>query len=231
MPTRKKRPRVTPRRNEPLNTIPATEKNETCSSSRPGAAQSETSAGPSGEATASSTGGLSASEFLEAQAEHLDAMGWSCALYGSLHRLFGTGIDKFAYKPFVDHFLGEMAPLGPLERMMAEQLLLSHHALGHLQVRGMNANHPDAAKVYLAAAARLMAEFRLTAVALRGLKSPPPLASPPSDGIKMPHVAPPLPPANEVPGDGATTAPDWISELRSKRSGKGARRAKHCTRS
>lgn len=180
--------------------------------------QSETT--PSGPADASLVG-TQTKVSLEDQADHLKNMSIPCALYGSLFKHNTDAFDPFAYRLLVDRFLAEMAPTNPIERMMAEQLLLTHHVFAHLNMKAMIAQHADAAKIYLSAAARFMSEFRLTAIAIRGIQSTSPVENrSASDQKSEPEVVtPPTSPSVQVPGDGATATPDWITKLRSKRAG------------
>jgi hypothetical protein len=56
--------------------------------------------------------------------------------------------------------------------MLIQQLLLAHHRIGDLQVQAAKATTTEAAALYSAAAARLMAEFRKTSMALREYRTP-----------------------------------------------------------
>jgi len=82
-----------------------------------------------------------------------------------------------AWKPGLDDlFKGLGSPTDPVERMLAEQLALAHHAVGRLLACGASrAADPEVTACH-ASAARLMAEFRRTALALmayRGLRAGP----------------------------------------------------------
>ena len=109
---------------------------------------------------------------VEEQAAYLRAVAWPVALYGSLAGVMGDLKDLKAYKALTDDFVAEVGAVGALERMAAEQLLLTHNVIGQLSIKGMAATDPAAAKVYLGAAARLMGEFRAHAVALKALRAP-----------------------------------------------------------
>jgi hypothetical protein len=79
-------------------------------------------------------------------------------------------MDVEAWKRYVDSFVEELGvtkAAGPVARMMAEQLLLAHHAVGRLHVRAATRTAPAEVAAYHAAVARLMTEFRRTALALR----------------------------------------------------------------
>lgn len=63
-------------------------------------------------------------------------------------------------------------PSDPIERMLIEQLALAHHQIGQLHYRASQAISPEAAKVYLGATCRFLAELRRLALALRQYRSP-----------------------------------------------------------
>ena len=58
--------------------------------------------------------------------------------------------------------------------MLVEQIALAHHAIGCYYVRGATAETLELAKVYNAAAARLLGEFRRTVLALKKYREPTP---------------------------------------------------------
>jgi hypothetical protein len=109
---------------------------------------------------------LSAAE----KAARLRDLGAAAYLYGSGSPVLGEAMDVEAWKIVLDDFLKEMglsAAAGPVARMMAEQLLLAHHAVGRLHVRAATRTSAAEVAAYHAAAARLMTEFRRTSAALR----------------------------------------------------------------
>jgi hypothetical protein len=80
----------------------------------------------------------------------------------------GSTFDGAAYKIYLDDVLSRCSdPADPIERMLLEQLALAHHALGRLHVRAAEARSLPEAQLYHASAARLLGEFRLTALALK----------------------------------------------------------------
>jgi hypothetical protein len=58
--------------------------------------------------------------------------------------------------------------------MMVEQIALVHHKIGDLYYRGRHANTPEKVKVYTAAIAALLGEFRRMALALKSYREPTP---------------------------------------------------------
>jgi hypothetical protein len=65
-------------------------------------------------------------------------------------------------------------PADPVERMMIEQIALAHHKIGELYYRARRANSPEKVKVYNAAIAALLGEFRRMALALKSYREPTP---------------------------------------------------------
>ena len=141
------------------------------------------------------------------RAAYLRAVAWPAALYGSLAGAMGGHKDLKVYKALIDDFAAEVGAVGALEQLTAEQLLLAHHTIGQLSVKGMGAADPAAAKVYLGAAARLMGEFRSHLAALAALRAPalpapataPQAPPPPASAARSP--APPAPPAPAARGE------------------------------
>jgi hypothetical protein len=85
---------------------------------------------------------------------------------------YGGTFDSRAYKVFLDRLLEDAGnPSDPVERMLLEQLGLAHFRIGQLQVSAGQAKSVEAAKVYNSVAARLLGEFRRTALALRVYKA------------------------------------------------------------
>jgi hypothetical protein len=88
---------------------------------------------------------------------------------GDAFKDFGT----LAFKAYHDNVLAAAGqPTDPIEVMLIQQLLLAHHRIGDLQVQAVKATTTEAAALYNAAAARLMAEFRKTSLALREYRTP-----------------------------------------------------------
>jgi hypothetical protein len=77
-----------------------------------------------------------------------------------------------AYKVYLERLLEDAGnPRDPIERMMLEQLALAHFRIGQLHVSAGHARSTEAAKIYNSGAARLLGEFRRTALALRVYKT------------------------------------------------------------
>jgi hypothetical protein len=105
---------------------------------------------------------------VEQKAEALRDIAPAGYLYGALSGLLGPAMDVDAFKAFHSAFLNETKPADAIERMWLEQLLLAHNVIGRLHVRaGTRENNIEEVKVFHAAAARLMAEFRRSALALQ----------------------------------------------------------------
>ena len=82
------------------------------------------------------------------------------------------GIDMHAYKIYRDRLLADCgSPSDPIEVMIVEQLSLAHFSLGLLSCKAANAVKVEAVGVYSGAAARLMGEFRRSALALQAYRA------------------------------------------------------------
>jgi hypothetical protein len=82
------------------------------------------------------------------------------------------GIDHRAYKIYRDRLLDDCGgPTDPIEVMIIEQLSLAHFSLGLLSCKAANAVKVEAVGVYSGAAARLMGEFRRSALALQAYRA------------------------------------------------------------
>ena len=136
------------------------------------------------------------------QARRLCDLGPAAYLYGAAAPVLGEAMDVEAWKIVLDDFLKEMGlsgASGPVARMMAEQLLLAHHAVGRLHVRAATRTSAAEVAAYHAAAARLMTEFRRTSAALKAYGA----------GAARRAVAPrtrPRPPSGERPARRAKKA-------------------------
>jgi hypothetical protein len=107
----------------------------------------------------------------EQQAGHLKETVPALFMYASVVPVFGQ-IDERAYKIFRDRLLADCgSPKDPIETMVIEQLALAHLNFGLLQCRAANARQVEAVGVYSGAAARLMAEFRRSALGLQAYRS------------------------------------------------------------
>jgi hypothetical protein len=112
----------------------------------------------------------------------------SVFMYATLSQPFGQ-IDEVAYRVDRDRLLVDCgSPTDPIEVMIVEQLALAHFNFAFLQVKATNAPKVEAAGVYAGAAARLMGEFRRSALALQAYRAASRhLATPaPKDDILLP---------------------------------------------
>ena len=104
------------------------------------------------------------------KAARLRDLGAAAYLYGAAAPVLGEAMDVEAWKRYVDSFVEELGVTkasGPVARMMAEQLLLAHHAVGRLHVRAATRTSPAEVAAYHSSVSRLMTEFRRTSAALR----------------------------------------------------------------
>jgi hypothetical protein len=80
-------------------------------------------------------------------------------------------LAQFSAAGFKVHLERTLADLGnpsdPVERMMIEQLVLAHFRVAQLHVDAGYCKGAEGMKLYTAATARLLGEFRRTALALR----------------------------------------------------------------
>jgi hypothetical protein len=78
-----------------------------------------------------------------------------------------------AFKLYRDQLLRDSGqPTDAIEVMLIEQLMWAHHRIGDLHVQASTASSPETSEIYSTAAAKLMAEFRKTSLALREYRSP-----------------------------------------------------------
>jgi len=97
----------------------------------------------------------------------------AAALATCAGKVFGKDFGACAFKAYHDNVLEAAGqPTDPIETMLIEQLLLAHHRIADLNVQAVSAATTEAAALYNAAAARLMAEFRKTSLALREYRTP-----------------------------------------------------------
>jgi hypothetical protein len=165
--------------------------------------------------------GTPARLLLEAQAERLENMSSAFFLCSMMDGIFDGAFDKYTYRVYLDNLLAKMAPADPIERLLSEQLILAHHAIGRLHVKAANAQQPDVGQLYSAAAARLLGEFRLTALALktyRGAPAPAGKTAPETAGAAEDRNGTARPAKPGAGGrDEASGTPAWVNELASKR--------------
>jgi hypothetical protein len=125
-------------------------------------------------------------------------------LYAATSALVGSAFDVATFQVYLDRFLKDAgAGTDPVERMLLEQLALSHHVIGCLSARaGSRGEDHERMMLLLAGAARLMAEFRRTALALKDYRQG-------VDGGAGPRDSNASPQAAEVPAkQAAGLAPD-----------------------
>lgn len=85
----------------------------------------------------------------------------------------GSIVQAAGFKHYRDRLVeASGAPTDPIEIMMIEQLSWAHLRLGGLSAKAVAASSPEILEAYNSAAAKLMAEFRRSALALRELRSP-----------------------------------------------------------
>ena len=82
------------------------------------------------------------------------------------------GLDNLfeskAYKVYLERLIEDAgSPTDPIERMLLEQLALAHFRIGQFHVNAGLAEGIEAVKIYNSVAARMLGEFRRTALALR----------------------------------------------------------------
>jgi hypothetical protein len=109
----------------------------------------------------------------EQKAESLRQLGAAGYLYAAATQVVGPAFDVLTWKAYLDRYLQAAGdPADPVERILLEQLALAHHALGRLHVRAGSREGVEETQAYLAAIARLLAEVRRTALALKAYREP-----------------------------------------------------------
>jgi hypothetical protein len=105
------------------------------------------------------------------KADNLRRLAPATYLYGATATLLGKPFDIPVFEVYLSNYLQEAgSPTDPIERMLLEQLAWAHHVLGRLHVHAGSRDNVEEAKVYHAAAARLMGEFRRSALALQSYR-------------------------------------------------------------
>jgi hypothetical protein len=100
-------------------------------------------------------------------------------LYGATAAVLGRGVSLPGCQLYLGDLMREAgSPADPVEQMLLEQLALAHHAIGQLHVRAGASQTAEAAEAYAGAAARLLAEFRRTSLALKAYRNSPPRPEP-----------------------------------------------------
>jgi len=106
----------------------------------------------------------------EHYAAHLRESASSMFLYTAMAPLL-KGIDSSAYKLYRDRLLADSgSPADPVEVMLLEQLGLAHFCTCLLAAKTTNAGQVNVSGVYASAYARVMAEFRRSALALQAYR-------------------------------------------------------------
>jgi hypothetical protein len=107
----------------------------------------------------------------EEKAEHLRQLADSFFLQGSMRSRDGPIFDVHTFKAYLDELLKRTGVTSdPIEQMLVHQLAQAHFAIGRLHVRSSGSRGTVEAVAYVAAAARLMAEFRRTSLALQAYR-------------------------------------------------------------
>jgi hypothetical protein len=86
---------------------------------------------------------------------------WSGFLYATSVNVLGKGATPAFWKDTLTEFLRESGDNGnQIQRLILEQMFLTHYTIGQLQVKGASHDKPEATEVYMNSASKLMAEFR-----------------------------------------------------------------------
>jgi hypothetical protein len=129
--------------------------------------------GPSQESKPSSepSAGLDAAQHAAAQRAAHQAEGLRTCVIPALMASAFPALAQFSAAGFKVHLERTLADLGnptdPVQRMMIEQLVLAHFRIAQLHVDAGYVKGAEGMKLYTAATARLLGEFRRTALALR----------------------------------------------------------------
>lgn len=107
------------------------------------------------------------------EARIIGEMGAAAVLMSLAGKNFGSTVGGGGFKTYWDNLLAASGnPKDPIEVMLLEQLAWCHQRLGALHCQAAEARTVEVAVAYDAAAARLMAEYRKSALALRVYRSP-----------------------------------------------------------
>ncbi len=108
----------------------------------------------------------------EHYANHLRDSTTSLFMFCSMSQTL-KDVEIGAYRLFRDRLVVDCgSPTDPIEVMLIEQLALAHLNVGQLHHKGATAGSVECAGVYLAAGARLMAEFRRSALCSKEYRGP-----------------------------------------------------------
>jgi hypothetical protein len=106
----------------------------------------------------------------EQKAEHVREVAGAAFLHGAF-RAGGPGFDVETFKVYLTDFLKRAGASGdPLEEMLLRQLVQADFAIGRLHVGAGASADAAAVGAYVAAAARLMTEFRRTLLVLEKVR-------------------------------------------------------------
>jgi hypothetical protein len=109
----------------------------------------------------------------EQQAQLLKTHAYPAFMASVVGASFAGLVESARYVAFLDQVMHDAGnPSDPIERMLVEQLSLSHLHIGLLHTKAATSRTADVAKTYLSAANRMQAEFRRDALALKELRSP-----------------------------------------------------------
>jgi len=112
-------------------------------------------------------------ELMKQQAGLLRDFSCGAALTKILEGNFGKTVGPAGYQYYRDQLMRDAGnPADPIERMLIEQLALAYHSIARMHVKAAAAQTPDEAEVYSGAAARLLGEFRRTALCYREFHAP-----------------------------------------------------------
>ena len=108
----------------------------------------------------------------EQKAANLKELAEATYLYSALVDGHGPAtFDVLSYKLLLDDFLREAGgPSDPVERLLLVQLFLAHHVLGRLHSQAGSRGTLVEVQAFQTAAARLLAEVRRTALALKAYR-------------------------------------------------------------
>jgi hypothetical protein len=94
-------------------------------------------------------------------ARNIREVGPAAALYSCMSSFYSGQLELAAYKEMIDGVLRDLGdPKDPTVRMLAEQIILTHHVTGRLQARAANQEKAEGMEIYLRGATKMMAEFR-----------------------------------------------------------------------
>jgi hypothetical protein len=107
------------------------------------------------------------------RAANLPRLAPATYLYGAATALLGPAFDVPVFEVYLAGYLRDAGDPGdPVERMLLEQLAWAHHVLGRLHVQAGSRDNAEESAAFHAAAARLMGEFRRSALALKSYRQP-----------------------------------------------------------